>query len=86
MNKRTKTPVKQPEYLTVRECQAICRFKGPEPIRRAVYRGDLPATRVRANRLLIKTKDFWRWFHAHDVKPRPETHIDLFEPTQEVNA
>lgn len=64
------------EYLTVKECWTICRFKGPEPIRRAVYRGDLPGVRIRANRLLIPAKAFWKWFHDHDVKVKEVKEIE----------
>jgi hypothetical protein len=64
------------DYLTVKECWQICRFKGPEPIRRAVYRGDLPGVRIRANRLLIPAKAFWKWFHDHDVKPKLVKEVD----------
>jgi hypothetical protein len=63
----TLTPENSPEYLTVKECQTVCRFKGPEAIRRAVYRGDLPGIRVRANRLLIPSTAFWKWFHQNDI-------------------
>lgn len=72
----------QPEYLTVKECQAICRFTGPEPIRRAVYRGDLPGVRITANKLLIPAKDFWKWFHRRDVKIKKAPDIDLLEPRE----
>lgn len=73
------TQKNSPEYVTVKECQAVCRFKGPEPIRRAVYRGELIAIRVRANRLLILASSFWQWFHQHDLslKPKKEEFKDI---------
>lgn len=68
MNKPKITEKNSPEYLTVRECQKICRFRGPETIRRAVYRGELPAVRITANRNLIPAVEFWKWFHKNDVR------------------
>ena len=64
------------DYLTVKECYTICRFQGPDPIRRAVYRGELPAVRVRANRLIIPAAAFWKWFHAKDVVPKTVKEVE----------
>lgn len=75
--KKPLTRRNSPEYLTVRECQEICRFKGPEAIRRAVYRGDLQGIRVRANRLLILSKSFWKWFHHNDLNMTPNRVVRM---------
>ena len=80
----TPTPIPMPkpdlfeptQYMTVQECKKVCRFKGPEPIRRAVYRGELPGVRLRANRLLIPASACWAWFHSKDVKPKPNTEVE----------
>lgn len=76
--KTIKKTNEDPLYLTVKECSDICRFKGPETIRRAVFKGELPGVRIRTNRILIPAKDFWEWFHARDVVPKQyEREVEL---------
>lgn len=62
------TQKNSPEYLTVKECQEICRFKGPDAIRSAIRRGELPAVEISTNHfLLIPSTDFWKWFHRNTI-------------------
>lgn len=76
-----KNRIPQPEdfrpYMTVKECQRVAQFSGPEPIRRAVARGELPGVRPQINRLLIPTEAFFKWFHRNDVIPKVVGEVAL---------
>jgi len=65
-------PLPMPDFLTVEECQKICRFKSPAPIRRAIKRGDLQGVNLRQHHLLVQREALLKWIMSHQTGPKPE--------------
>lgn len=75
------------EFLTVREAADVCHFKGTEPIKRAIKRGELPGINLSHYQILVPKEAFKKWLAQHGMGSlQPTNGPTLLKPTRAPKA
>ena len=56
------------DFLTLRQAADVCHYKGTEPLKRAVRRGELPCITLSNAQVLFPREAFLKWLAQHGTR------------------